>query len=138
MGGYILNHVDHLQSIQLKDVFSIRIATRYRSKDIQFKEMKAVHHAMLLWLNSLRGSRLILYCDNDACVQGLQKSSIRGPAMAPLRDIAMLTAVHDIIMVPTWIPTKANVLADNLSRFRFKKIADAYPQLRELTTSPLK
>lgn len=138
MGGYILDHPDQLPSIQLEDVFSIRTPTRHRSKDIQFKEMKAVNHAMILWLDRLPGSRLILYCDNDACVQGLQKSSMRGPAMAPLRDIMLLAAIHDVILVPTWIPTEANVLADDLSRFRFKKIADTYPQLRGLTTSPLK
>lgn len=137
MGGYILDHPDHIQSIQLKDVFSIKTATRHRSKDIQFKEMKAVHHAMELWLHQLRGSRLVLYCDNDACVNGLRKSSMHGPAMAPLRDIAMLAATHDIIVVPTWISTKANQLADDLSRFRYRKIADAYPQLKGLM-SPLK
>ena len=125
MGGYIKEH--HSQPTE---AFSIRLATRHRRKDIQFKEMKAVHQAIQLWLPRLRGSKLVLYCDNGACVYGLQKLSIRGLAMAPLRDIAMLLAKNDIHLVPIWIPTKANQLADDLSRFRYRKIADTYPQLR--------
>ena len=50
--------------------------------------------------------------------------------MAPLRDIAMLLTINDILLIPTWIPTKANYLADNLSRLRIKKVADIYSQLR--------
>ncbi len=133
MGGYILEHPDLLQSAQ--DVFSTRVATRDRRKDIQFKEMKAIQHAIQLWLDRLSGSRLVLYCDNDACVQGLTKSSIRGLAMTPLRHIVMLAAKYDILLVPTWIPTKANQLADDLSRFRYRKIADTFPQLKHLATS---
>ncbi len=98
--------------------------------------MKAIQHAIQLWLGRLSGSRLILYCDNDACVYGLYKSSIRGPAIIPLRYIAMLAAKNDIILVPTWIPTKANQLADDLSRFRYRKIADIFPQLHHLAISP--
>lgn len=56
--------------------------------------------------------------------------------MAPLRDIAMLVTKYNIYLVLTWISTKANQLADDLSRFKFKKVADAYPQLRELCTTP--
>ena len=92
MGGYILDDPEHLQSIHLEDVFSINVATRHRSKDIQFKEMKAIHHAIRLWRDRLRGSRLVLYCDNNACIHGLKKSSINGQAMAPLREIALLLA----------------------------------------------
>ena len=133
MGGYIREHA----SQPVMEAFSIRLATRHRRKDIQFKEMKAVQQAIQLWLPRLRGSKLVLYCDNDACVYGLQKLSIRGPAMAPLRDIAMLLARNDIHLVPTWIPTKANQLADDLSRFRYRKIADENPQLRYPPITPL-
>ena len=44
--------------------------------------------------------------------------------MAPLRDIAMLLVKNDIYLVSIWILTKANELADDLSRFRYRKIAD--------------
>ena len=134
MGGYLLDHPDQLPLVT--KVFSTRMATRHRQMHINFKEMKAVLHAITLWLEQLRGTRLTLYCDNEACVYGLQKSSIKGAAMVPLQDIAMIVAQHDIYLEPTWIPTKANQLADELSRVQYKKIADRYPQLRHLVTTP--
>ena len=42
MGEYILNEPGLRLSPQ--DVFSIRVFTRYRYKDIQFKEIKTVYH----------------------------------------------------------------------------------------------
>ena len=134
LGGFILQHPNQLHSVQ--EAFSTRIATRHRHKDIQFKEMKAVLYAIRLWLPRLRGARLILHCDNNACIYGLRKLSIRGPAMAPLRDIAIILASSDVILTPSWISTKENDLADGLSRFRFEKIANEYSQLRILATSP--
>lgn len=134
MGGYRLDHPSQLSSVT--DIFSIRVPSRHMLKDIQFKEMKAILHAIQLWLPKLQGIRLFLYCDNGACVYGLQKLSMNGPAMAPLRSIAMLLAKYDIMLTPTWIPTKANELADDLSRFRYRKIADKYPQLRHMVTAP--
>lgn len=132
MRGYIL---ESLMSPP-ENAFNISLSTRHRAKGIQFKEIKAVLYAIRLWLQQIRGSRLILYCDNEACVYRLQKSSIRGPAMALLRDIAMLFAINDIIVVPTWIRIENNQLADDLSRFRYRKIADTYPQLRMQRMAP--
>lgn len=132
LGGYILEDL----TAPVQDVFSTPLSTRHLPYSIQFKEMKAVHHAISLWLDKIRGTRLIFYCDNEACVFGLQKSSIRGPAMGPLRQIAMLIARNDVLLVPTWIPTKRNQLADDLSRFRYRKIADMYPQLRHAVIAP--
>lgn len=130
MGGYILKHPDLLPHVQ--EVFSTRVPSRHARKDIQFKEMTAILHAIRLWIGKLRGTRLVLHCDNEDCVYGLRKSSMRGPAMTPLRKIAMLIASHDILLIPTWIPTKDNQLADDLSRFRYRKIANKFPQLNLL------
>ena len=118
MGGYIQE--DAFQPVL--EAFSIRMPTRHRRKDIQFKEMKVVQLAIQLWLPKLRGSKLILYCDNDACIQGLQKSSIRGPAMAPLRDIALLLARNDIHLVPVWIPPRPINLLMTCHDFGTKKL----------------
>ena len=41
---YILNETSYLLSPQ--NVFSIRVSTRYRHKDIQFKEIKVVYYAI--------------------------------------------------------------------------------------------
>ena len=79
--------------------------------------MLAVLTAIRRWLPRLVYSRLVLYCDNEAVVQGLLKSSIRGQSIAPLRQIVILLAIHDIYLQVVWIPTKNNILADILSRF---------------------
>ena len=123
LGGYMLDQ----PGTAVHEAFSTRVATRHIRKDIQFKEMQAVNYALHLWLDQLRGRRVILYCDNKACVHGLSKLSIRGLAMGPLRQIAMTMAEYDILLVPTWIPTYANQLADDLSRFRYRKIANKHP-----------
>ena len=55
---------------------------------------------------------------------------MRGPAMAPLRDVVMLLALHDILVEVMWLDSKSNHLADLLSRGEHDKIADEYPQLQ--------
>ena len=82
------------------NVFSIRVATRHIRKDIQFKEIQAVSYALHLWLNQLRGTKVVLYCDNKAYVYGLSKLSIRGLAIGPLRQIATIMAEYNILLVP--------------------------------------
>ena len=78
----------------------------------------------------------MLRCDNYVVVRGLVKFSMWGQVMGSLRYIAMLIAKNDIYLEPIWISTKTNQLADDLLRFRYRKIADIYPQLRHLTTIP--
>ena len=82
MRGYILQHPNKLQAIELEDVFSVRTSSRHRTKDIPFKEMNAVLHAIQLWLPRLRGAKLTLYCNDDACLPCpvAQKSHAAGVA----------------------------------------------------------
>ena len=104
------------------DVFSARVATRHIRKDIQFKEMQAVNHALHLWLDQLRGMTVALYCDNDACVHGLSKLSIRGLAMAPLRQIA------------TRIAAEATPPVQQGDKGRYDDIRRLLPRIRRLST----
>ena len=94
--------------------------------------MKVILVAIRLSLDLIAGKKLILYCDNEAVGHRLRKSLIKGPAMAPLRDIVMLTVTYDIVLYIVWIASKDNALADDLSRFRFEKVANTYPQLAHL------
>ena len=104
LGGYMLKQLNDA----IHNVFSVRVPSRYIRKDIQFKEIQAVNHALLLWLDQLRGTRVVLYYDNEAYVYRLSKLSIRGLAMGPLRQIATIMAKYDILIVPIWIPTLTN------------------------------
>lgn len=115
------------------------ISTRIKSKalHINVHEMRAVLHALRLWLPLLRGGKVILYGDNAAVVAGLNKGSIRGGPMDPLRDIAMLLALNDTQIKALWIDSKSNDLADLLSRGKYEAIADKYPQLAHLAVNTL-
>jgi hypothetical protein len=84
--------------------------------------------AIKLWGPHLpEDKRLCLFIDNTAVVCGLTKHSIRGEAMAPLRKLLLLAAAWDIEVVPRWIPTLENTLADTLSRHEWREIAEISP-----------
>ena len=127
LGGFILEDPPILTNA--REAFSILLSNRWRSKDIQFKEMMAVLYALRQWRSKLAGARVVIYCDNQAVVNGISHTSIHGQAMAPLRDIVLILASDDILLQPRWLPTKENCLADDLSRRRLQRIANMFPQL---------
>jgi len=49
--------------------------------------------------------------------------------MTPLREVKLLCAQLDIELIPRWVPTKENLIADLLSRRDFGKLANFVPQL---------
>ena len=85
------------------EVFSKHFSTRMRPKNIQVKEMFAALHGIRLWLDRLHGFVLTIHCDNQALCSGLTSGSMKGGAMVPLRQIAMLLALHYIIVSVIWI-----------------------------------
>ena len=89
----------------------------------------AILLALRQWRPQLTGNRVYIYCDNQAVVAGVAHNSIRGQAMAPLRDIVLLLALNNVFLQIIWIPTAENSLADALSRRQFAYIADRFPQL---------
>jgi len=94
MGGYYLHHLG--LSPAANQAFSKRFNTRLSIKHIDVKEMAAVLHALTTWLPLFAGCNLTIYGDNAAVVAGINKTSMRGGAMLPLRRIALLAAAHDI------------------------------------------
>jgi hypothetical protein len=133
IGGYLLRAMDEpLHLLEPKHAFSARIPRHYRDKHINAKEMMAALKAIELWgPRFLEGKRFFLFIDNTAVFGGLTKHSIRGEAMAPLRKLLLLAAALDIELVPRWIPTAENTLADALSRHEWRKIADISPMLTQ-------
>lgn len=111
-----------------------RHTTRQRKRDIQALEMGAVLLALHTWKCEFQGKHIIVHCDNEAVVSGLRSSRMRGPAMVPLRRIVMITALLEISLEIQWISTNDNVLADLLSRLKFDKIANLWPQLAGIET----
>src|SRR5436190_19160143 len=86
--------------------------------------MFAVLHAFLLWHEVWRGGKIRLACDNSSVVDAINKHSIKGPAIIPLQRIFLIAAVYDIQILPFWIPSEENMVADAASRYDYKKLAD--------------
>jgi hypothetical protein len=141
LGGYYLeDHASPLQDLSPTQAFSARVPRHHRRKHINTKELLAVRKAIDLWAapGPLSGCRLILHIDNTAVVGGLTKRSIKGEAMNTLRSLLVTAAAHDLELVPRWIPSSENSLADALSRREWRKIADLCPQLtRHALTSSI-
>ena len=86
--------------------------------------MYAVLYAFAQWGDKWRGHEVHILCDNEAVVTGISKKTIRGAAIQPLQSLLLIAAIQDIAVRVTWISTKANAIADSLSRFDMKKFAN--------------
>ena len=102
-------------------LFATKVPKRHNTKHINWKEMYAVQHAFLLWHKHWEHGKVLLYGDNSAVVDGLNKKSIDGPTIHPLQTILIIAAAFDIELVATWIPSEENVIADAASRFEYAK-----------------
>ena len=134
LGGYYLQPSDDPLPQQWKmltwdTAYSKPIPRHHRGKDINYKEMLAVLTAFRSWNTEIAGHKVVLHTDNTAVFHGLQKSSMKGKAMIPLREVKLLCAQLDIELTLRWVPTKENLIADLLSRRDFGKLANFAPQL---------
>ena len=98
--------------------------------------MFAILHAFLLWHETWRGGVVWLACDNSSVIDPLNKHSIKGPAIVPLQRIFLIAAVYDIQILPFWIPSKENMVADAASRFDYAKLANLGLQVCQTLPRP--
>jgi hypothetical protein len=105
-------------------LFSTRMPRRHRTKHINWKELFAILYAFAEWSEQWSNARAIIFCDNTAIVGGINKRTIRGAAIDPLQTLFLLAARGNIEVSAVWVPSEANALADALSRFDKKKIAN--------------
>lgn len=114
-----------------------RNATGKRTPDhINVLELRAILFSFERWAHIWKSQRVVVFTDNSAAFYGLRKGSIRGPPMAPLRKILLLASKFDILFRPSWISTDKNTLADALSRFDGKAIANLCPHWQTPYHSP--
>ena len=73
-------------------------------------------------------------CDNSSIVDAINKTSIKGEAINPLQLILLTLALHDIDLHACWLFSEENWIADALSRFHFKRLANL--KLNELFKLP--
>jgi hypothetical protein len=120
-----------ISALTWSSAFSKPHPRHHRHKHINYKEMLAILTGFRLWLSKFSGKHISIHTDNTAVYHGLNKRSMRGPAMEPLREITLLAALHDITFSAHWISTSDNLLADLLSRRQFAKVADLCPLLTQ-------
>ena len=119
-------------------IFAARVPSRHRSKHINWKEMFAVLHAFILWHKEWVHGSLTIVSDNTTVVNGINKRSVKGSPLQPLRTILLTAAVFNIEVKAHWIPSEENAIADAASRHDFKKLANLgfKDQVRELRNKP--
>jgi len=100
--------------------------------------MFAVLHALTLWHKEWIHGSLTVVSDNTTVVNALNKRSVRGPSLRPLRTILLIAAVLNIEIKARWIPSEENAIADAASRHDFKKLANLgfKAQVQELRNKP--
>ena len=116
--------------------FSSRVPRRYHNRDIQFKEVFAILHAILCWGSAWANHHLTFYCDNQAVVAWLTSGTCRSPHSMPIvQMISMMAACLQFSYSCIWIPTEDNTLADAASRFQFTKLFRLAPHLGRTSSS---
>ena len=127
MGGYftLANDCTPRQD----QAFAHRVNRRHRGQDIHFKELRAVLTAFKLWVSRWEHHKLVVFTDNKLVESALRKTSSKGaPAFMDLvQELLLLAAAHDLMLVPEWLPSTENTLADALSRFNLKAVANLCP-----------
>ena len=129
----------HVKSISQEQSYAVRVNQLTHSAEkthINVLELRAIYYAFQRWATTWRHHRLVIFTDNTTAYHGIRNGSTKGPSNAPLRDILLLAAAMDITLHSSWIPTKANTLADALSRFEYKLIADICPHWQNPYRSP--
>lgn len=109
-------------------MFATRLNRRHRKKHINWKELFAILYAFASWAEHWLDGQVTVFCDNEAVVAGINKRTIRGMAIKPLQSLFLIAAQRNVDVVAVWVPSKANALADALSRFDVKRITNLVGQ----------
>ena len=92
--------------------------TRYEARyHINVLETLMILHLLEEFIQQLRGSRLLVWCDNSTAVRAINKGASRSNVVVGImRRIRLLCLEHDVWLWVAHIPGVLNVEADGLSR----------------------
>jgi hypothetical protein len=125
------NWEDYTTTLDPTHAFSIRIPRGKRHQHINTHEMRAVLQSFKRWQSIWARGVVVIHTDNTATLSGLNKGSIRGPSMEPLRALLLLAATADIELKGVWLSSMDNGLADALSRFNADSITNRCPHWQD-------
>ncbi|CAG2198093.1 unnamed protein product [Mytilus edulis] len=91
---------------------------RRQQLHINALELLCVMVCLKVWASVLKGSRIVIYCDNSSSVTVLNSGACRNTFMQScLREICFLTASHEFQVKGRHLSGEANRIADMLSRW---------------------
>ena len=113
--------------------FQVRWDARSRNLSIAEKELIPIILACDAWGRAWHGIQVLCHCDNQVVVAAMRSRTSRSPGLMHLvRSLLFVEAQHNCHVHPTYINTKANHLADDLSRDNalsfLSKVPEANPQ----------
>jgi hypothetical protein len=121
------------KKITLDHAFFVRFFSWMRLMHINLKEMQAMLWAFKTWIHIFVEKKVSLYCDNQVVINDIKKLFIKNSTIKSLRVIITFLTLHDVLIKTVWISSKKNVLANQLSRVKWKQIVDKYSHLQTHT-----
>lgn len=122
------------------EVFALPIPARHQGKDIMFLEALALLTALRRWEDALRDRMVTCFVDNTVLASAIRSGSCRhGPTQVIIREIFGLAMAAHMTLVPSWVASAENDLADAMSRFDFTYVLSRYPSVAlpaDARTSP--
>jgi hypothetical protein len=105
--------------------------------DIMQLEAMALKEALERWGQQLRHHRITCKVDNTVLASALVTGRVRHePTQEVIREIFGLAIAHSLTLVPDWIPSAENDVADALSRFDSAYLLLNYPLAHAMTEFP--
>ena len=94
---------------------------RTQKPSIEFLELYALTVGILTWSTKLQNMRIIIFCDNEAVIQMVNNMTSKCPkCMKLIRLLALDGMISNRRVFVRYISSKSNILADSLSRMKFK------------------
>ena len=111
--------------------FQIRWDEQSLPFSITIKELLPIMVAAVVWGTRWRAQKVLCHCDNQAVVAVLNSRSSKQPQlMHMLRCLFFVEASYGFELSASYIPTKANDLADDLSRNNLSSFLSKVPALK--------
>ena len=107
-------------------VFALEIPLGYMDLQIIHLEMLNILAALRVWQKSWINKKVAIACDNFAVVQILNSGKTRDLTLAAIaRNIQFQVAIMNVNLKVSHIPGKVNIIADLLSRWSSRPMANA-------------
>lgn len=100
---------------------------------INTTEVDAILQGFLLFSHRWLHHTLVIHTDSSTAYTALSKGFLHGPPNVPLKSLHILAAARDIQIVPHWLPSGENTLADALSRNNCQEVANICPHWQGLS-----